>query len=236
MRDNAVHRSSRHAENLRNRARRGPGHAHRGCRSKAVPADRRQADDVPFDRGAGRGRRASPASASCSRRSTAIGAQHDWSALPDKIEPMFAGRRHSRRQRAQRLEHLGDRAAPRTTGSWCTTPRGPASRRSWWSSSSTRSGDDPVGGLLAMPLADTLKSADENQRVSATIPRTHLWRAQTPQMFRYGAAASAALRRAPTPPTSRRRWKAWATVRRAWCRARTATSRSPSPRTWCSPR
>jgi 2-C-methyl-D-erythritol 4-phosphate cytidylyltransferase len=35
-----------------------------------------------------------------------------------------------------------------------------------------------------MPLADTLKRADEIQRVSTTIPREHLWRAQTPQMFR----------------------------------------------------
>jgi 2-C-methyl-D-erythritol 4-phosphate cytidylyltransferase len=36
-----------------------------------------------------------------------------------------------------------------------------------------------------MPLADTLKSADENHRVAATIPRLNLYRAQTPQMFRY---------------------------------------------------
>ncbi|MGE5616622.1 MAG: IspD/TarI family cytidylyltransferase, partial [Bacillota bacterium] len=46
-------------------------------------------------------------------------------------------------------------------------------------------GDDPVGGLLAVPIADTIKSADENQRVAATVPRLKLWRAQTPQMFRY---------------------------------------------------
>jgi len=39
--------------------------------------------------------------------------------------------------------------------------------------------------LLAIPVADTLKSADENQRVAATVPRLNLWRAQTPQMFRY---------------------------------------------------
>ena len=39
---------------------------------------------------------------------------------------------------------------------------------------------------LAMPLADTLKSSDENQRVANTIPRLNLWRAQTPQMFRAG--------------------------------------------------
>ncbi|HKK02391.1 MAG TPA: 2-C-methyl-D-erythritol 4-phosphate cytidylyltransferase [Gammaproteobacteria bacterium] len=46
--------------------------------------------------------------------------------------------------------------------------------------------DDPVGGLLAMPLSDTLKAADETQRVLRTLPRDGLWRALTPQMFRYG--------------------------------------------------
>ena len=46
-------------------------------------------------------------------------------------------------------------------------------------------GDDPVGGLLALPVADTLKRADGN-RVTQTVARTNLWAAQTPQMFRYG--------------------------------------------------
>lgn len=46
--------------------------------------------------------------------------------------------------------------------------------------------DDPVGGLLAVPVADTLKRADANGRVAETIPRTGLWQAQTPQMFRLG--------------------------------------------------
>ncbi len=45
---------------------------------------------------------------------------------------------------------------------------------------------DPVGGLLALPLADTLKRASAEGRVDATIAREHLWAAQTPQMFRYG--------------------------------------------------
>lgn len=45
--------------------------------------------------------------------------------------------------------------------------------------------DDPVGGLLAVPVADTLKRADGDQRVAATEPRDGLWQAQTPQMFRY---------------------------------------------------
>lgn len=46
--------------------------------------------------------------------------------------------------------------------------------------------DDPVGGLLAVPVADTLKRADADQRVAQTESRDSLWQAQTPQMFRYG--------------------------------------------------
>jgi 2-C-methyl-D-erythritol 4-phosphate cytidylyltransferase len=46
-------------------------------------------------------------------------------------------------------------------------------------------GEDEVGGLLAHPLADTLKIG-ENGRVASTISRTGKWQAQTPQMFRLG--------------------------------------------------
>jgi 2-C-methyl-D-erythritol 4-phosphate cytidylyltransferase len=45
--------------------------------------------------------------------------------------------------------------------------------------------DDSVGGILAVPVADTLKRADAAQRVAVTEPRDGLWQAQTPQMFRY---------------------------------------------------
>jgi 2-C-methyl-D-erythritol 4-phosphate cytidylyltransferase len=45
--------------------------------------------------------------------------------------------------------------------------------------------DDPVGGLLAVPVASTLKSADGQRRSVGTVPREGLWQAQTPQMFRY---------------------------------------------------
>ncbi|HSO07177.1 MAG TPA: 2-C-methyl-D-erythritol 4-phosphate cytidylyltransferase [Pelomicrobium sp.] len=47
-------------------------------------------------------------------------------------------------------------------------------------------GDDDVGGLLAVPVADTLKRADDTGRVLRTEPRDGLWQAQTPQMFRFG--------------------------------------------------
>jgi 2-C-methyl-D-erythritol 4-phosphate cytidylyltransferase len=63
---------------------------------------------------------------------------------------------------------------------------------------------DPVGGLLAVPVADTLKraSADTTSgtRVEATVPRAGLWQAQTPQMFRHGTL-TAALRAAGSDMT-----------------------------------
>jgi 2-C-methyl-D-erythritol 4-phosphate cytidylyltransferase len=48
---------------------------------------------------------------------------------------------------------------------------------------------DAVGGLLALPVADTLKregTGPGEGRVSATVERRAMWQAQTPQMFRLG--------------------------------------------------
>ncbi|MCE8018089.1 2-C-methyl-D-erythritol 4-phosphate cytidylyltransferase [Halomonas sp. MCCC 1A17488] len=44
----------------------------------------------------------------------------------------------------------------------------------------------PVGGLLATPVADTMKRDDGRRHVASTEPRDGLWQAQTPQGFRYG--------------------------------------------------
>jgi 2-C-methyl-D-erythritol 4-phosphate cytidylyltransferase len=49
---------------------------------------------------------------------------------------------------------------------------------------------DPVGGLLAQPLPDTLKQGQEG-RVLGTLDRSGKWLAQTPQMFRLGALTQA---------------------------------------------
>lgn len=46
--------------------------------------------------------------------------------------------------------------------------------------------DDAVGGLLALPVADTLKQQDSDTRVARTVSREQMWAAQTPQMFRLG--------------------------------------------------
>ena len=50
--------------------------------------------------------------------------------------------------------------------------------------------NDSVGGLLALPLPDTLKASVDG-RVSATLKRSDKWLAQTPQMFRLGSLAQA---------------------------------------------
>jgi 2-C-methyl-D-erythritol 4-phosphate cytidylyltransferase len=49
---------------------------------------------------------------------------------------------------------------------------------------------DAVGGLLALPLPDTLKAAKDG-RVAATLERSDKWLAQTPQMFRLGELKAA---------------------------------------------
>lgn len=51
--------------------------------------------------------------------------------------------------------------------------------------------NDPVGGILALPAADTVKRADADRRIQATEDRSHIWLAQTPQMFRAGLLAEA---------------------------------------------
>ncbi|CAM4151801.1 2-C-methyl-D-erythritol 4-phosphate cytidylyltransferase [Kerstersia similis] len=48
---------------------------------------------------------------------------------------------------------------------------------------------DAVGGLLALPAADTVKQGRD--RVACTLPREEIWLAQTPQMFRAGLLRAA---------------------------------------------
>lgn len=72
-------------------------------------------------------------------------------------------------------------------------------------------GADAVGGLLAVPLADTLKR-EAAGRVQETPSRESLWRALTPQMFRLGALRSAliqarAARRVPTDEAQALEWQ-----------------------------
>ena len=69
----------------------------------------------------------------------------------------------------------------------------------------------PVGGLLATPAADTLKRADPSRQIQQTVDRAGLWRALTPQMFRYGRLCEAldcahAAGRVPTDESQAIEW------------------------------
>lgn len=66
-----------------------------------------------------------------------------------------------------------------------------------------------MGGILALPLADTLKRADRDGLIAETVPRDCLWQAQTPQMFRHAAlsqALSTHIARAPTDEAQAMEW------------------------------
>ena len=109
--------------------------------------------------------------------------QHDWSAFPDKVEAIFCGGTRRPESVTNAIKHISDRSA---ADDWVLVHDAarPCLQKELVEQFLDELEDDAVGGLLAMPLTDTLKSADENLRVAATIPRLNLWRAQTPQMFR----------------------------------------------------
>jgi 2-C-methyl-D-erythritol 4-phosphate cytidylyltransferase len=70
----------------------------------------------------------------------------------------------------------------------------------------------PLGALLAAPVTDTLKRADGAQGSECTVDRAPLWRALTPQMFRYGALCAAlrsavAAGREPTDEAQAMEWQ-----------------------------
>ena len=75
-------------------------------------------------------------------------------------------------------------------------------------------GDDAVGGLLALPVADTLKT-ERDGRVAATLERRATWQAQTPQMFRIDLLRGRCAPPATPSPTRPARSRPWV-LRRGW--------------------
>lgn len=51
--------------------------------------------------------------------------------------------------------------------------------------------EDPVGGILGVPLSETVKRVNDEQLIETTVDRAGLWRAATPQMFRLRALSQA---------------------------------------------
>ena len=70
----------------------------------------------------------------------------------------------------------------------------------------------PLGALLAAPVADTLKRAGAESGCECTVDRAGLWQALTPQMFRYGPLCAAlrgaiAAGRVPTDEAQAMEWQ-----------------------------
>jgi 2-C-methyl-D-erythritol 4-phosphate cytidylyltransferase len=111
--------------------------------------------------------------------------KHDWSAFGDRLAPLYCGGA-SRRESV--LNGIIACASLVDTNDWMLVHD--AARPCLGSRELRRlideAGRDEVGGILAVPVADTLKRADDERRIVATEPREGLWQAQTPQMFRHG--------------------------------------------------
>jgi len=113
---------------------------------------------------------------------------YDWSRFGVKLQPLFCGG-------ATRAESVlnGLLAAELQAQDWVLVHDAvrPCLTQAHLDKLIGEAGDDSVGGLLAVPLADTLKRADAEGRVLRTEDREQLWQAQTPQMFRAGLLARA---------------------------------------------
>ncbi|CAH1387099.1 2-C-methyl-D-erythritol 4-phosphate cytidylyltransferase [Candidatus Nitrotoga sp. M5] len=108
---------------------------------------------------------------------------YDWSPLGDKLQPLFCGG-------ATRAESVlnGLIAAELERDDWLLVHDAarPCLSHKQLARLIEALRDDDVGGILAVPVADTLKRADAECRIVQTEDREGVWQAQTPQMFRTG--------------------------------------------------
>ncbi|NMG74125.1 2-C-methyl-D-erythritol 4-phosphate cytidylyltransferase [Aromatoleum diolicum] len=110
--------------------------------------------------------------------------RHDWSALGPKLVPLFCGGATRADSVLGGLRAIANEAEQ---SDWVLVHDAARPCLARWHIEKLIRGlaHDEVGGLLAVPVADTLKRADAHHHVVATVPRDSLWQAQTPQMFRY---------------------------------------------------
>ncbi|MDE2117719.1 MAG: 2-C-methyl-D-erythritol 4-phosphate cytidylyltransferase, partial [Betaproteobacteria bacterium] len=108
---------------------------------------------------------------------------YDWSCFGDKLQPLYCGG-------ATRAESVlnGLLASELEPDEWVLVHDAarPCLSGEQLARLISELRNDEVGGILAVPVADTLKRADATQRIAQTENREGLWQAQTPQMFRAG--------------------------------------------------
>ncbi len=121
-------------------------------------------------------------------------ASKDWSAFEGKLEPLYCGG-ESRRDSV----YNGILAArdAMSADDWLLVHDAarPCLPRQDLERLLAECSADEIGGILALPVADTVKKAAKDEagalRVAGTEDRAQLWLAQTPQMFRAGLLAQA---------------------------------------------
>jgi len=118
---------------------------------------------------------------------------YDWSRFGDKLQPLYCGGE----KRSDTVLN-GLLASELEPDDWVLVHDAarPCLTQAHLAKLIAELRDDAVGGILAIPVADTLKRADANDRILRTESREQLWQAQTPQMFRAGLLTQA-LQNAP---------------------------------------
>jgi len=116
-------------------------------------------------------------------------ARFDWSQFGARLEPLYCGGETRRDSvyngmvAAMAAVEADDWMLVHDAARPCLPPRDLASLMA-------QAGPDRIGGILALPVAETVKRAAKDeageQRIAATEDRAQLWLAQTPQMFRCG--------------------------------------------------
>ena len=116
-------------------------------------------------------------------------ARHDWSVFGGKLQPLYCG---GETRRDSVYNGLVASMAAVNADDWVLVhdaARPCLPRRDLAALIAETSGDS-IGGILALPAADTVKKAAKDEagtlRVAGTEDRSQLWLAQTPQMFRAG--------------------------------------------------
>lgn len=114
----------------------------------------------------------------------ALFASYDWHPFSSKLQPLYAGGPSRAASVRNALERLADVAA---ADDWILVHDAarPCLSAALLQRLLDEVGEDACGGLLAVPVSDTLKRAGEQGRSIGTQSRDGLWQAQTPQMFRY---------------------------------------------------
>ena len=111
-------------------------------------------------------------------------AAFDWSEFGEKLKPLYCG---GRTRAASVFNGLLAAHDAITASDWVLVHDAarPCLGRAELDRLFAEVSSDDAGGLLAIPVAETLKRANRESRVAMTEPRDNLWLAQTPQMFRY---------------------------------------------------